>query len=162
MRYLMRQKLLSFGDDYTVKDEHGREVYYIDGKVFAIGDKLSFQDMEGNELALIRQKLLSIGQTYRIERNGQTTTVHKHLFTLVTCKFSVDVPGPNDLEARGNLLDMEYDLVDSRGNLAASVSKKWFRFADTYGVDVAEGWDDVLILCAAVVIDLCCHGDRKD
>jgi uncharacterized protein YxjI len=162
MRYQMRQKIFSFGDDYTIKNEHGEDLYYIDGKVFAIGDKLSFQDMRGNELARIRQKLLSIGKTYSIERDGRTTTVHKHLFTLLSCKFTVDVPGPNDLEARGDLLDMEYDFVDSGGEIAASVSKRWFRLTDTYGVEVAEGWDDVLILASAVVIDLCCHGDKKD
>ncbi len=161
MRYQLRQKLLSFGDDYVIKDETGREVFYVDGKVFAIGDKLSFQDMQGNELARIRQRIIAIGKTYEIERSGHTTIIHKHLFTLFNCKFSVDVPGPNDLEAKGNLLDMEYEFVDSRGHRVAEASKRWFRLADAYGVEIATGQDDVLILACAVVIDLCCHGDKK-
>jgi uncharacterized protein YxjI len=33
--------------------------------------------------------------------------------------------------------------------------------ADTYGVDIADGENDVLILASTVVIDLCCHGDQK-
>jgi uncharacterized protein YxjI len=161
MRYQMRQKLLSFGDDYKIKDESGNDLYYVDGRVFSIGDKLSFQDMSGNELAHIRQRILALGKTYEIERDGHTTTIHKHLFTLLTCKFSVDVPGPNDLEAKGNLIDMEYEFVDTRGHRIAEVSKRWFRLADTYGIEIASGQDDVLILCCAVVIDLCCHGDKK-
>ena len=115
MRYQMRQKLLSFGDDYVIKDDAGRDMYYVDGKVFAIGDKLSFQDMQGSELAFIRQRILALGKTCEIERGGHTTTIHKHIFTLLNCRFSVDVPGPNDLEAKGNLLDMEYEFVDARG-----------------------------------------------
>jgi uncharacterized protein YxjI len=156
----MRQKLLSFGDDFTIKNERGDDVFYVDGRLISIGDKLSFEDLQGNELARIRQRLLTIGKTYEIERSGHTTVIHKHLFTLFTCKFSIDVPGPNDLEAKGNLLDHEYQIRDARGQVVAEVSKRWFRFTDTYGVDIVPGNDDVTILAAAVVIDLCCHEDK--
>ena len=161
MLYQMRQKILCFGDDYIIRDRDGREVYYVDGRVLTIRDRLSFQDMSGNELAHIRQRLLAIGKTYDIERSGRITTIRKDIFTFFFCRFSVDVPGPNDLEARGNFLDMEYEFVDAGGRTAATISKRWFTIADTYGIDIASGQDDVLILCAAVVIDLCCHGDRK-
>jgi len=160
MRYVMRQKLLSFGDDFTIKNDRGDEVFFVDGRLISIGDKLSFEDMEGNELARIRQRLLTIGKTYEIERGGHTTVVHKHLFTPFTCKFSIDVPGRNDLEAKGNLLDHEYQIRDARGRVVAEVSKRWFRFTDTYGVDIAPGHDDVTVLATAVVIDLCCHEDK--
>ena len=161
MRYLMKQKLFAWGDDFTIKDDAGNDRFFVDGRAFSIGDKLSFQDMAGNELAFIRQRLLAIGKTYDIERSGRVTTIHKELFTLFNCRFTVDVPGPNDLEARGNFLDMEYEFVDAAGSPVATISKRWFTLADTYGIQVAKGQDDVLILCAAVVIDLCCHGDRR-
>jgi hypothetical protein len=32
----------------------------------------------------------------------------KHLFTLFRCRFTVDVPGPDDLEAEGSSLEREY------------------------------------------------------
>lgn len=161
MRYLMRQKWLSFGDDFTIKNDRGDDVYFVDGRALSIGDKLSFEDMEGNELAFIRQRLLAIGKTYEIERNGHTTIVHKKLFTFFRCKFSIDVPGPNDLEAKGDLIDHEYEIRDTRGGVVAEVSKRWFRFTDTYGIEVAPGQDEVLLLATAVVIDLCCHQDKK-
>ena len=161
MRYLMHQKWLSFGDDYTIQNESGQDVFFVDGRAFSIGDKLSFEDMAGNELAFIRQRLLTLGKTYDIERNGRTTTIHKEMFTFFSCTFQIDVPGPNDLEAKGNLSDHEYQIRDTRGQAVAEVSKRWFRFTDTYGVDVAPGQDDVLILAAAVVIDLCCHPDKR-
>src|SRR5262245_46676564 len=160
MRYLMRQKWLSFGDDYTIKNDRGDDVFFVDGHAFSIGDKLSFQDMAGNELAFIRQRLLTLGKTYDIDRNGRTTTIHKEMFTFFSCTFQIDVPGPNDLEAKGDLVDHEYQITDTRGEVVAEVSKRWFRFTDTYGVDVAPGQDDVGILAAAVVIDLCRHPDR--
>ena len=165
-RYRLRQKMFSFGDDYTIQDDAGRDAFYIDGKVFSIGDKLSFQDMKGNELARIHQKLLSIGKTYEIEWSGgpaggtQRATVQKHLFTLFRAAFTIDVPGPGDLEAQGNLTDHEYTFTRG-GQTVATVSKRWFSMTDSYGVDIADGEDVVLILASAVVIDLCCHPDDE-
>lgn len=161
MLYQMKQKFLCFGDDYVIRDADGNELYYVDGRALSLGDKLSFQDMAGHELAFIRQRLLTLGKTYDISRNGRVTTVHKHLFTFFRCTFDVDLPGPNDLTATGSLLDMEYEFVTAGGAVAATVSKRWFTFNDSYGIEIAEGWDDVLILASAVVIDLCCHGDSK-
>jgi uncharacterized protein YxjI len=162
MRYVMKQKLFAWGDDFTIKNEAGEDVFFVDGKAFSIGDKLSFRDMQGKELAFIRQKLLSWGPTYEIQREGKlAAVVKKHLFTLFRCRFTVDVPGPDDLEAEGNFLDREYTFNCS-GKTVATVSKRWFSWTDTYGVDIAEGGDDVLILTGTVVIDMICHGDRKE
>lgn len=128
--------------------------------MLSIGNKLSFQDMEGSELAFIRQKLLAWSASYEIYRKGELyATVKKELFTFLRCRFYIDIPGPNDLEAKGNLLEHEYSF-QRHGSEVASVSKKWFSMTDSYGVDIAEGEDDVLILASTVVIDMACHQDQ--
>jgi uncharacterized protein YxjI len=161
MRYVMKQKLFSWGDDFMIKDDAGRDVFFVDGKVFTLGDKLAFQDLQGNELAFIRQKLLAWGPTYEIYRGGQLfAVVKKKLFTLFRCKFTVDVPGPDDLEAQGNFTDHEYEFTRA-GQPVAHVSKRWFSWTDTYGVDIAQGEDDVLILASTVVIDMACHPEHR-
>jgi uncharacterized protein YxjI len=161
MRYVMKQKLFSWGDDFHIRNDAGQDVFFVDGRAFSLGDKLSFQDMAGKELAFIRQKLLAWGPTYEITRDGQlAAVVKKELFTFFRCRFTVDVPGPDDLEAEGNFMDLEYNFT--RGNQpVAQVSKKWFSWADTYGVDIGSGEDEVLILASTVVIDMVCHGDNK-
>ncbi len=45
MLFQMKQRVLCFGDDYTIHNERGNDMYFIDGKVFSLGDSLSFQDM---------------------------------------------------------------------------------------------------------------------
>lgn len=162
MRYVMKEKLFALGDDFVIRDDEGREVFYVDGKVLAIGDKLSFRDREGRELARIEKKLLSWGLTYEVYRDGRPyAKVRKSLFTLLRCKFTVDVPGPDDLEARGDFLDHEYTF-ERGGQTVATVSKRWLSLKDTYGIDIAEGEDEVLILACAVVIDRACHEDEGD
>ena len=161
MKYMMRQKIFAFGDDFVIKDETGADRFKVDGKVFTIGDKLWFKDLGGHELAFIKQRLLSWGPKYEIYRAGNlSAVVTKKLFTLFHCKFVVDVPGPDDLEAKGNFLDREYEFT--RGGRTVGVcSKRWFTLSDTYGIDVAAGEDDVLILASSVVIDMVCHADQN-
>jgi len=64
------------------------------------------------------------------------------------------------LEAQGDFLDHEYTF-ERHGEEVAAVSKRWFSWTDTYGVDIAKGDDDVLILASAVVIDMVCHQESK-
>ena len=159
MRYVLKQKLFSLGDDFLIKDAEGRDVYFVDGKVFSFGDQLSFQDLEGHELAFIKQKVFSWGKTYEIVRDGTVAAVvKKELFALFHHRFTVDVPGPDDLEAEGDFTDHEYTF--RRGTrTVATVSKKWFSWTDTYGVEIESGEDPVLILASAVVVDQACHPD---
>ncbi len=161
MRYVMRQRLFSFGDDFHIKNEHGQDVFFVDGKVFSLGDKLSFQDLAGNELAVVQQRLLAFSPTYEIYRGGQhAATVQQSLFTLFRAHFAIDVPGPDDLEAQGDFLDHEYSFLRG-GQTVATVSKRWFSWSDTYGVDIVPGEDDVLILASTVVIDMAVHNQDK-
>ena len=161
MRYVLREKLLSWGDDFRIKDESGRDVYFVDGKAFSFGDQLAFQDLDGNELAFIKQKLFAWGKTYEISRAGRVVAVVKReLFSLFRHRFTVDVPGPDDLEAQGSFTEHEYTFTrDDR--VVATVSKRWFSWTDTYGIEIADGEDDVLLLASAVVIDQACHPDDE-
>jgi uncharacterized protein YxjI len=161
MRYIMKQKLFSWADSYVIRDEKEQDVAQVTGQLFSFGHQLSFDNMKGENLAFIRQKVLSWGPTYEIYRNNQlAAVVKKELFTFFHCKFEVDVPGPNDLLAEGEFLDHEYTFT-RQGATIATVSKQWFSWTDTYGIDVATGEDVVLVLASAVVIDECCH-DRND
>lgn len=161
MQYILKQKLLAFGDDYSIKNADGQEVYFVDGRAFSLGNKLSFQDARRNELLFIRQRLLAWGPTYEIlQQNNIVATVRKKIFTLFHCRFSVDVPGPNDLEAKGNFLDHEYEFTQS-GQTVAHVSKKWISLSDSYAVQIAPDQNDALLLASVIVIDLACHDEES-
>ena len=161
MRYVMRQKLLSLADNFTIKNEQEQDVFLVKGKVFSFGDKLSFQDLAGNELVFIDQRLLNWSPTYELWKQGELLAVVKReLFSFIHHRFTVDVPGPNDLEAEGDFLDHEY-MITRGDHVVATVSKRWFSWTDTYGIEVADGENDVLVLATAVVVDMVCHDDSK-
>jgi uncharacterized protein YxjI len=160
MKFVLQEKLLGWGNDFSINDENGIERFFVDGKAFSIGKKLSFQDAQRRELFRIEQQLLAWGPTYRVLRGDEVLAfVRKKLFSLFRCRFEVDLPGPNDLEATGDFLDHEY--VFRRGSEdVARVSKRWFSWRDTYGVEVLRAEDAGLILACAVVIDLVSHSDK--
>ena len=63
------------------------------------------------------------------------------------------INGRHNVAIQGNILDHEY-TIEANGQKVAEVSKKWFRLADTYGVEVAPGQNDLVILAATVAVDM--------
>ena len=157
MRYILTQKFLSFGDSFVVQDEAGRNVYRVDAKFLAFGHKLVVSDMRGDERALIRRKMWTFGHQYLILMDGAERALVKQAFgSFLRSRFRVDVVGGAPLRVTGNIMGHEYRITRGRRHIA-TISKKWFAFTDTYGVDIADGEDDLLLLAVAVVIDLVCH-----
>jgi len=53
-------------------------------------------------------------------------------------RWAISVADGPDLEVQGNILDYEYTIGEGRDTVA-EVSKRWFRLADTYGVQIEPG-----------------------
>jgi uncharacterized protein YxjI len=166
-RYKIRQNLISIGDDFWIENEQGQGVYKVDGKVLRIRKTLLFEDTHGKKLAQIQQRLLAIRDTMAIEdANGdQIATVKKALIAPLRDRWSVNVNNGPDLDVQGNIFDHEYQITQGRKQIA-QVSKQWFTFTDTYGVEIVPGQNDILILAVAIAIDMMAHDDdgkkRKD
>jgi uncharacterized protein YxjI len=58
--------------------------------------------------------------------------VKKALITPFRDRWTIKIGDGPDLDVQGNILDHEYTFSDGRTPVA-TVSKKWFRVADTYG-----------------------------
>jgi uncharacterized protein YxjI len=156
-RYRMREKLFAIGEDFWIENEAGDKLFKVDGKALRLRDTLILQDPAGQELFKIQKKELSVRDAMRIERDGDTAaTVRKALVHVVHDRFSIDVEGANDLEAKGNIVEHEY-TIERDGDHVAEISKRWFRVRDTYGIEVAPGENDALILAIVVCIDQMAH-----
>jgi uncharacterized protein YxjI len=155
--YRMREKLVAIGDDYWIEDSEGRRAFKVNGKALRIRDTLLIEDPSGGELLKIQEKKLHVRDTMDIERDGHAVArVKKALITPLRERFSIEVEGGDDLEAKGNIVDHEYS-IERDGHKVAEVSKRWFRVRDTYGVEIAPGQEDVLILAVTVCIDQMTH-----
>ena len=153
----MSETMFAIGDDYWIETDAGRRAFKVDGKALRIRKTLILETPEGDEVFTIQKKMLSIHDTMEIERDGKrVATVMKALITPMRDRFSIEVEGGEDLEAKGNVVDHEYEIKRD-GEKVAEVSKRWFRMRDTYGIEIADVQDDALILAVTVCIDQMSH-----
>ena len=161
VHYRMRQKLVSIGDDYWIEDGDGRRAYKVDGKALRVRETLNFDDPHGSTLLRIQERMMRVRDTMEIEDPGGRTVarVKQAMITPLRDRMTVEIPGGEDLNVQGNLLDHEY-TIEAEGSPVAEVSKRWFRVADTYGVEIQPGQNDVLLLAVTTVIDQMTSPDR--
>ena len=157
-RYRMREKLFSIGDDFWIETEEGERAFKVNGKALRIRDTFVLESPSGDELFKIQEKKIRIRDTMEIERDGDTVaTVKKALITPLRDRFAIEVEKGDELSAKGNIVDHEYE-IERDGHKVAEVSKRWFRIRDTYGIEIAPGQNDALILAATVCIDEMARG----
>lgn len=157
MRYQMREKMFSIGDDFWVEDENGDKAYKVNGKAMRVRKTFILETPSGDEVFKIREKKLRLRDTMKIERDGDdVASVKKAVIDPVRGRFDIEVEHGPDLKAQGNVLDHEYE-IECEGRRVAQVSKAWFRVRDTYGIEVAPGENDALIIAVSVCIDEMAH-----
>jgi uncharacterized protein YxjI len=151
----MQQKLIAIGRDFWIENEQGQKAFKVDGKALRIRNTLKFEDAHGHELCKIQEKKVRIKDTMEIEGpDGKVMAkVKKAIITPVRDRWTVKIGGGPDLDIQGNILDHEYRIGEGRQKVG-EVSKKWFRIRDSYGVEVAEGQNDALILAITVAVDM--------
>jgi uncharacterized protein YxjI len=161
-RYKILQKLISIGDDFWIENQEGERIFKVDGKALRLRKTLIFEDMKGNKLAKIQERLLPIKETMVVEdaEGNQMAVIKKGLIAPLGDHWSVNVRGGPDLDVQGNILDHEYSINEHHQKIA-EVSKKWLSLTDTYGVEVDEGQNDILILAIAIAIDMMAHDDDE-
>jgi uncharacterized protein YxjI len=157
MKYQLREQMFAIGDDYWIETDSGHPAFKVDGKALRIRKTLILETPDGDEVFTIQKKIVSIRDQMEIERGGKTVaTVAKALLTPLRDRFSIDVEDGDELEAKDNIVDHEY-RIKRGGDTVAEVSKRWFRMRDIYGIEIAEGQDDPLILAVTVCIDQMAH-----
>lgn len=159
-RFKMKQRMFALGDDYYITNERNEKVIKVDGKLLRLKDKLVFEDMQKREIYHIAAKMVDIRETMIIKRaNGdRAAIVHDAWFSPIKDRWQIDVPGGEDLVAKGNILQHEYTISKKGERMpVAMVSKKWFRLRDSYGVELERAFDAPLILAITVTIDMMSH-----
>ena len=151
--YQMREKLFAIGDDYWIEDETGEKVLKVNGKAMRVRETLILEDRDGKELLKIQERKLRLRGTMVLERDDDTVaTVRKALIHPLRDRFEIELEAGGELKAHGHILDHEFE-VEHEGDEVARASKRWFRVRDTYGIEIADGQDDVLLLGVVVAIE---------
>ena len=162
VQYQMRQQLVSIGDDFWIENSRGERAFKVDGKALRVRQTLIFEDANGQELCKIQERMLRIKDSHgdrRPERrapgDGQEGAHHAAARAVGP---PTSAPG-RTWTCRATSSTTSTRIEEGRTKVA-EVSKKWFRLRDTYGVEIAPGQNDVLILAITVCVDTMAHGGR--
>jgi len=159
MRYVIRQKIFSLGDSFNIKNEFGNDIFVVRQQLLSFGKKLRIYDLLDNELCYIEQRLLKFMPEYDIYINGSLIANVKKKFAFFRNDFIITGP-EGQYYVQGNIWAREFEIF--RDNiLIAHISKEFFSFTDTYGVDIDDNIDQVRTLALAIVIDMVCHEDKN-
>jgi uncharacterized protein YxjI len=158
--YQLRRQLLAIGEDFWIQNAQGENVYKLDGKVLTLTQTFALEDAAGTELARMKAEMLTLRRTMDIERGGQVVaTVRKAFINILGQSFTVDIAGDGELHAQGDVLNHEFE-IKSGDAVVATISKQWFAAEFMYGIAIAPGQDDVLMLCTAIAVDEMSESDR--
>jgi len=151
--YALHQALFSFSGDAWIEDAAVNRAFEVDGKAFALGRTLDLLDPDGTVLYTLHQRVLSFRPTFEISRDGGVVaTLQKALLAFLGDRFTISLADGSELQGAGNFVDHEFTI--SRGDeVVVTASRAWFSMHDTYGVQVADGFDDPLALAIVIAIE---------
>jgi len=149
MKLYIKEKVFSWGDKFTVKDEYGNDKYFVQGEVFSWGKKLHVYDMTGNEVAFIKQEVWSFLPRFYVFCNNVQVAEIKKEFSFIFPKYSVAGLG---WEIEGRFMAHDYEIKKGSRTIV-SISKEWMTWGDSYELDIANPEDEIVSLAVVLTID---------
>ena len=149
MKLYIREKVFSWGDKFTVKDEYGNDKYFVEGEVFSWGKKLHVYNVAGNEVAFIKQEVFSFMPRYNVFCGNQQVAEIKKEFSFLFPRYSIEGLG---WEIEGRFMAHEYEITQG-GRTIVSISKEWMTWGDSYELDILNPQDEIVALAVVLTID---------
>lgn len=149
MKLYIRQRVFSWVDRFSAKDETGADRYFVEGELFSWGKKLHVRDAYGNEAAFIQQKVFSFLPKFFVFIGDRQVAEIVKEFTLLRPLYRID---GLDWEVEGSFLAHDYEITKN-GRAIVSIHKAWMSWGDCYELDIANPADEVLALAVVLAID---------
>lgn len=149
MKLYIKQKVFSWGDKFTIKDETGQDRYFVEGEVFSFGKKLHIYNISGQEVAFIKQEVWSWMPRFYVFCGDRHVAEIKKAFTFLLPKYTID--GLN-WEINGSFMAHDYQITQN-GNPIVSIRKEWMTWGDSYELNISDPQDEILALSVVLAID---------
>lgn len=149
MKMLFKQRILSLLDSYDIYDEYGNVLYQVKGR-FAFGHRAVIYNRSGYEVGEVVQRILTFLPKFEIYKAGQYLGCICKELTFLHPRYRFDC---NGWQVDGSIMEWDYRILDTSGNVVARISKELFNWSDTYSIDVNDPEDALEVLMFVLAID---------
>ncbi|NLK39335.1 MAG: hypothetical protein GX303_03675 [Clostridiales bacterium] len=149
MKLYIKQKVFSFRDKFTVKDENGIDKYYVEGKLLSWGKQLYIFDRLERKVAFIKQRVFTFMPKYEVYVNDMLVSEIAKQFTFFKMRLTVS---RLNWVVSGDFWAHSYKIT-SGDELIATIDKAWFSWGDSYVLDIHDQENEVIALAVILAID---------
>lgn len=157
MKLLIQEKIFTWSDRFTVRDEGGADRYYVEGELFSWGKKLHVTNTAGREVAYIEQKLFTFKPRYEVYSEGELIGEVVREFSFFRPRYIVEGA---DWDVEGEFWSHDYTVYRS-GAPIVSIQKEWFTWGDCYALDIRDPADEITALALVLAIDCAMEQDNN-
>ena len=141
--YHVKQKLRLGGERFEIYDAADQLAYQAAGSFMHIPKTFTISRADGQKIASIQKQVLTFLPRFEITlANGSSFWIKKK-WTFLRDRYELT---NFDLTVEGNFWDLNFNLLDNRGNLVAEVNKELFHLSSHYNISIFdENYEDLVI-----------------
>jgi len=162
MKYIIKNKIISFGGSSTVRDDGGNDLFLVKGRIFTFTKHKTICDVNGNTLYRVRNKFFHIflPKVFLMDADGKilVTIKKRSLFSFRQNFDFICAEGSNlNLSIEGDFIGRHYDILDN-GVPVAHVRRNFNLIKDSFWLET--DMEDKAALYIAVVIAIDNYYDK--
>ncbi len=151
MKLYIKQKVFSWTERFTVKDDTGADRYYVEGEFLSFGKKLHVYDLHGQEVAFVKQECFSFLPRYFVFVDGKQVAEIVREFAFFVPRYTISGLNWN---VEGELWVHEYQITkEDCDRPIVTISKEWVTWGDSYELNISDPQDEILALAVVLTID---------
>lgn len=157
-RYRMMQNLASLTGPFLVQTDEGNQAFRIERITRHLSEMLTIQDLQRTVRCCVPlSPVLPDSSSDVLGNDGRALArIVRAPVSAVRDRIAVELDAGGSWEISGNVGTYEYRVL--RGQIQITeVSRRWFLRPGTFGVEVAPGNDDALVLAVTAAIDRLAH-----
>lgn len=157
MKYIIKNKIISWGGGSTVKDEADNDLFFVKGAVFTFTKKKTIRDMNKNVLFTVRNKFfhLLLPKVFVCDKDGNKLLMLKKrkLFSFRN-DFEILPLGDtgHQFSIDGDIIGRHYSILD-HGTAVANVQRNFNLIKDSFWLETADQENAPLLIALVIAID---------
>ena len=143
-------KVFSLHHHIDITDASGNVVYQAQSKMISLHDKTDVYRADGEFVAHIERKFFTLHERHYVTmRDGMRFELSNEIMHII--KDITNIVGLG-WQLRGNLLGLNFELLDEEGNVIAVIGQKMFSIHDKYCIDIYQEEHEETVVAILVTL----------